>query len=475
MTNEKKTVYIAVLTGGVIRKEVNQFLLKLFAKPETRFNILIRHEYDSPVDSCRNKIALHFLESNADYLLMIDDDQIIHQSPLDLIEDDPDVVGQPTPIFRPDITDHPFAWNLWIEDENGNHKRGVIQADRGRFVEVAAIGTGVMLIARRVLEHPDMRAPFLTSFKPDGSRDAGEDVTFCHRARAAGFKVYAAMDQICGHVKPIDLLYCMTMLNEAQQRATAEYTPPSWAFTGKRLVFSVNPGRCGTAYLARVLDTIPGVRAYHEPEPAFHHVLRAVQENPGDAYGFWLDSKLPYITAEDCQVYIETSHLFGQGFATALLDMNLVPDLLIIRRPPREVALSMWRRGAIPGRTELGLTYHMDPPWIDFSPAALGMVLSFSKWTDYQNCYGHAVQMKHRGEYLARRFSRHGARIAETTTAELVTRAGFKRLVSELALPSPDWKAYHQVCSEVVSATKAEKRELMPDGDLDEQEAIFDG
>ena len=32
-----------------------------------------------------------------------------------------------------------------------------------------------------------------------------------------------------------------------------------------KLIFTITPGRSGTAYLARLLGAIPGVSAYHEP------------------------------------------------------------------------------------------------------------------------------------------------------------------------------------------------------------------
>jgi hypothetical protein len=134
----------------------------------------------------------------------------------------------------------------------------------------------------------------------------------------------------------------------------------------RRLIFSLNPGRCGTAYLWKAFETVPGVLGGHEPRPNFVDVMRAAQDDPGAARRWLEEVKLPYIRSLDCgvgynAVYVETSHLFVQGFVEPMLDLGVVPDVIVIDRPVREVALSMWRRKEIPGRTWLGLRYRLKP------------------------------------------------------------------------------------------------------------------
>lgn len=81
------------------------------------------------------------------------------------------------------------------------------------------VGTGLMLVRRRVLTrlaelHPDLcvkgpdgvLAPLL--FEPmirDGAR-TGEDVAFCQRARDAGFKVEVMVDAEVNHAGVVDNL-----------------------------------------------------------------------------------------------------------------------------------------------------------------------------------------------------------------------------------------------------------------------------
>jgi hypothetical protein len=63
----------------------------------------------------------------------------------------------------------------------------------------------VLIISRRVLEHPDMKRPFEDVFDQYGKRTAGHDMTFCQRANALGFKVCAALTHPTDHWKMLSL------------------------------------------------------------------------------------------------------------------------------------------------------------------------------------------------------------------------------------------------------------------------------
>jgi len=385
-----------------------------------------------PVASNRNGIVKRFLVGDADYLLMLDHDQMFHpqQNPLDYVFEDLDVVGFPTPLWKPDRSPtNPIRWNVWLEDGEGNRTSGTLEEGAG-LVECAAVGTGAILIARRVFEHPDLRAPFLDEWDEDGIRTRGEDLTFCERARAAGFRVYAAMDMPCGHLKEVNLLHMMRLMNEMHRSHRRPLMPMRNAFTGKRLAFVVSPGRCGTKYLAQALDQIDGVTALHEPEPGFHHTLRSVQLDRAEGLRFWINEKLPTISAVDTPVYVETAHCFCEGYAEHLLDLDIVPDLVVLRRPFREVALSMWRRRAIPGWTELGKTHHVGPT----DPTVWPIIHDAGQWTDYQICYWYTLEMERRAQLYAEMYRKRGVRVHETTLWEIATREGMDALTDALRL-----------------------------------------
>jgi GT2 family glycosyltransferase len=78
--------------------------------------------------------------------------------------------------------------------------------DKKGLQEVDAIGTGCFIVSRRVFDNPEMRKGcFVRKLKPDGTVDKGNDISFCERARAAGFKVFAHYNYRCQHFNEIEL------------------------------------------------------------------------------------------------------------------------------------------------------------------------------------------------------------------------------------------------------------------------------
>ena len=102
-----------------------------------------------------------------------------------------------------------FSMNVELLGTSG--QGGYVLRHPEPLMEISAAGAGAVLIARRVLEHPDMRFPFRDRFTEDGVRKQGEDVTFIRRARAAGFQAWAAMGYRCSHFKTVDLLLVDTI------------------------------------------------------------------------------------------------------------------------------------------------------------------------------------------------------------------------------------------------------------------------
>lgn len=195
-------VRLAFPNRGWLRFELVYWILLMHA--DDRAEVEYKPKVEQPVDSCRNEIVKEFLESDDDYLFMIDDDMQFRKNPLKYVEKDLDIVGFPTLAYQ-EQHDYPLLWNLSWDDRYGN-PIGDDKAEHLGPEKVAAIGTGAMLIARRVLEHPKMKAPFRFEYDEWGIRKIGEDMSFCDRARECGFDVWAAFDVLCGHKKEVDLL-----------------------------------------------------------------------------------------------------------------------------------------------------------------------------------------------------------------------------------------------------------------------------
>ena len=232
-----------------------------------------------------------------------------------------------------------------------------------------------------------------------------------------------------------------------------------------RLIFCLSPGRCGTQYLCDMLRTVPGVHAEHEGEPNFADFARQARRDWREGARFWTEEKLPHIASLECDVYVETSHLFGKGFVEPLLELGIVPDVVVLSRPHREVALSMWRREAAPGRTTAGNRYHLHP--------AAPSLLRLPKWrrlADYQLCYWYCLEMERRVEAYAAEIAKRGGQVFRLGFRELVGGDGFERLMKAFGLPQPG-EEYGEKRDVVYNANAPEVADEMPPGDLGEMEA----
>lgn len=456
----KACVQVVVPNRGTIDTRLMVLLMNLMR--DGRYDLHYAFPVYSPVASARNRIAREFLESprGFDYLLMIDADVVPERNPLDLVEDDLDVVGQLCPIWKGlQAPGREVMWNFVPS----------LGSLGGGLCEVEAVGAGCMLIARRVLEHPGMRAPFREGYDEDGVLALGEDVAFCSRARENGFLVWADLEARCSHNRTVDL---RQVGNAILTRRGEPVLSPRMALGDKGLIFCLSPGRCGTRWLSVVMGCVPGVRAFHEPEPNFARVMRMAQGDPRVAYEFWLEDKLPAIAAVEAEVYFESSHLFNKGFVKPLLHLGVVPGAIVIEREPREVALSYWRRRAIPGRTEMGRKYLVQPD--DRGNCLPLMDADWGELSDYQLCLWYALEQRMRDQILAVRLRQMGGRTVEVDFEELVgTEGDFGFVVEELGLPEPDWERFRAVNRPYNENSVAVARRPEPE-DLEEQEeALF--
>jgi len=227
----------------------------------------------------------------------------------------------------------------------------------------------------------------------------------------------------------------------------------------KRLIFTVTTGRSGTGYLSKALSFLPNVASYHEPEPSFSNVMRLAQKNANIAYEFWVDKKLPHIASVPAQVYIETSHLFCKGFVEPLLELGFTPDIIILTRPHREVATSMYQLDTIPGLTDKGLRYYLSPDDPNVLPLPGWHTLH-----DYQLCYWYCLEIERRSVHYEKMFLERGARVAKTSLNDITTVLGFHRLVMQLDLPRlgpVGWLRYFRNRVQKVNVKGHKKRPLL--------------
>lgn len=159
-----------------------------------------------PITECRQKILYEFLDGDYDFLISIDSDNPPSKSLIDLIFLNLDIVGCPTPIWVGSVNDNyniPIYLNAMDKHSDGyrSHK----PKDSKGLNEVDAIGTGCIIISRRVLVKLKDFQPFLEQLDDRGLRLIGEDFSFCEKAKKAGFKIYAHYGYICNHFTELEM------------------------------------------------------------------------------------------------------------------------------------------------------------------------------------------------------------------------------------------------------------------------------
>lgn len=190
-------VLVTVLNQGWIRPELSVALQNIAKDP--RVETTIMHTNIRPSESNRNFTCKTMLEEGYDYLLTIDHDNVPLKNPIDLILLGKDVIGMPYPAWN--MSDPNFPIYLVAMDRvEGGYKE---HKDKNGLQEVDAVGSGCMIISRKVLEK--VKEPFLRKWK-DGFAVTGLDFYFCEKAKEKGFKIYCHYDYLVDHFKEISLI-----------------------------------------------------------------------------------------------------------------------------------------------------------------------------------------------------------------------------------------------------------------------------
>ena len=193
----KKSVLVAILHQGSIRTGLGFFMA--YVARDVRFNVSVKQYGLQPAQHNRNVIVKDFLKGEWDYLLVIDDDILPPRNILDLVLLDKDVIGGVCPQWRDG--DMFFV----VMDKVGERQYKQVPVERrGGLRRVEVLGTGCMLIKRKVLE--TIKAPFERKWGEDGCQEVGLDFYFCDKCREKEFEIWAHWDYPCGHKKSIDLL-----------------------------------------------------------------------------------------------------------------------------------------------------------------------------------------------------------------------------------------------------------------------------
>jgi glycosyltransferase involved in cell wall biosynthesis len=177
-----------------------------------------------PIDTARNEVVRTFLDDHGgDWLLFLDADMRHPRNLLArLLAANRVIVSA-----RYQMRREPFHTVAMRKAGPGRHDYKAIEEQSG-LVEVDAVGAGALLIHRSVLEALRHHGPDLgvaaahlqvtrgwNSYEsddwfryqegPKGLRTVSEDMWFCERAKAAGFKIWCDLDTVCSHVAQFEV------------------------------------------------------------------------------------------------------------------------------------------------------------------------------------------------------------------------------------------------------------------------------
>lgn len=198
-------LYLAILNRGWVKSE---HIGTVFMASRTPGVTLVMEppsvSFATPIASNRCRITKRFLETDCDFLLMLDDDVIPYHNPAEMVFFDKDIVGSPTRRGRQGM----LEWVAYAKHPKLDHNYASIDLNKvnpeADLLKVDAIGTGCILIKRKVLE--TLKRPFEDVFDEDGIRKFGQDLNFCKKAIEAGFEVFITPNRVCEHFKEIGLV-----------------------------------------------------------------------------------------------------------------------------------------------------------------------------------------------------------------------------------------------------------------------------
>jgi GT2 family glycosyltransferase len=155
----------------------------------------------------RNTLTTHFLQTDVEWLCMVDTDIVFAGDTADrlLASADPaerPVVGSLYHVFEHDRP-VPATWYNAAQAPVLDLRNKDVGEDCG-LVEVTATGCGFLLVHRdvflKIREEGDGEPCWFREATIDG-KDIGEDVSFCLRVRMCGWPVYVNTDLQVGHIK----------------------------------------------------------------------------------------------------------------------------------------------------------------------------------------------------------------------------------------------------------------------------------
>ena len=218
-SNPPVKIHVAIPSRNVAGQELCGGLAVALWKMQRdpRYEVKVKIWPGFGVDVVRNRIVASFLASDAEFLLMLDDDIIPPDDLLAMTAHGCDIVGGL--YYGWDLVTGPFII-AYSQTDDGLYARPAVGEVEGTGLqEMTVVGSGCMLLSRRVLAA--LNPPWFR-FVIDaagGKVLTPEDFQICKRAFSQGFKVWLDTDRVCGHIKDVDLRDVAALAIQSRQSA----------------------------------------------------------------------------------------------------------------------------------------------------------------------------------------------------------------------------------------------------------------
>jgi hypothetical protein len=129
-------------------------------------------------------------------------------------------------------------------------------------------------------------------------------------------------------------------------------------------VFVATTGRSGSAALTSVFEAVEGIASYHEPRPAMVDDVPDGSDRSAYFERLFRDGKRLEVRRAVLghRCYLETNHQFIKRFADlAVAEFGDKLRVIHLVRDPESVARSFHRIASVPGRSERGRIWLLDP------------------------------------------------------------------------------------------------------------------
>lgn len=201
-----KVFGVTCTADGWLHKLVAMAWMRMLQDP--RFELRVSFPVHRPFENALNHAVVDFLASDAEWFLNLDSDQSPSANPMELILLNYDCTGIATPVYHCEASkpnDRCYYLNAYKRSETEDGWNEFHPQDGIR--EVDAVGSGILLVHRRVFEDPVIRTvPFRRTTDLVGRVEYGPDLQFCKRIRERGFKVWCDFTHISDHMVEVPLL-----------------------------------------------------------------------------------------------------------------------------------------------------------------------------------------------------------------------------------------------------------------------------